>query len=61
MSYGTLYPVFHKLLQKGYLQIKSVNIKGKIRKYYSITKKGSSILEESKLKIKELFHELFEE
>lgn len=60
MSFGTLYPVFHKLHQNGYLQLKEVNVKGKIRKYYSITKKGSRVLEESKLKIKELFDELFE-
>jgi PadR family transcriptional regulator PadR len=60
MSFGTLYPIFHKLQQKGYLKLKEVNVKGKIRKYYSVTKKGSKVLEESKLKIKELFDELFE-
>ncbi|MEW5815879.1 MAG: PadR family transcriptional regulator [Spirochaetota bacterium] len=61
MSFGTLYPIFHKLYQKGYLKLDKVKVKGKIRKYYSITKRGSKVLEESKLKVKELFDELFEE
>jgi len=60
MSFGTLYPVFHKLRKKVYLQLEEVNVNGKIRKYYSITEEGNRILEESKVKIKELFNELFE-
>ncbi len=59
VSFGTLYPIFHKLYRSGYLKLKKANVNGKIRKYYSITKKGIKILEESKLKIKELFDELF--
>jgi len=60
MSFGTLYPVFHKLRKRGYLKLEEVNVNGKIRKYYSITEEGNRILEESKVKIKELFNELFE-
>lgn len=61
ISFGTLYPIFHKLEKTGYLQLESVNMAGKIRKYYSITEKGSQVLEESKMKIKELFDELINE
>lgn len=60
ISFGTLYPIFHKLRKRGYLKLKEVNINGKIRKYYSITEKGRKVLENSKLKTKELFDELFE-
>jgi DNA-binding PadR family transcriptional regulator len=34
---------------------------GKVRKYYKITKKGYSVLDKSKIKIKELVNEIFEE
>lgn len=60
ISFGTLYPIFHKLANKGYLKSKQENVNGKIRKYYSITKKGERILKQSKNKAKELFDELFE-
>ena len=60
ISYGTLYPIFHNLAKEGYLQVEEKNIKGKIRKYYSITEKGAEILAYSKDKVKELFDELFE-
>ncbi|NOR16335.1 PadR family transcriptional regulator, partial [candidate division WOR-3 bacterium] len=61
ISFGTLYPIFHKLENKGYLKSKQENVNGKIRKYYSITKKGERILKQSKNKAKELFDELFEQ
>lgn len=60
LSFGTLYPIFHKLEKSGYLKSKQENVGGKIRKYYYITKKGAKILEQSKIKAKELVDELFE-
>ncbi len=59
ISFGTLYPIFHKLENNGYLSSRKVNVGGKIRKYYSITDKGNSILKDSKHKAKELLDELF--
>lgn len=59
ISFGTLYPIFHKLEKNGYLSSRKVNIGGKIRKYYSITDKGDAILKNSKQKAKELFDELY--
>ncbi len=61
ISYGTLYPIFHKLKKQGYLKSKEENVNNKIRKYYSITKKGEKVLLRSRIKAKELFDELFEE
>jgi len=59
ISYGTLYPIFHKLEKEGYLSSRKANVSGKIRKYYSITNKGSVVLKDSKKKARELFNELY--
>jgi DNA-binding PadR family transcriptional regulator len=61
ISYGTLYPVFHKLEEQGYLKSESENVKGKLRRYYSITNNGKKILEKAKLQAKELVEELYED
>ncbi|OHD20821.1 MAG: PadR family transcriptional regulator [Spirochaetes bacterium GWD1_27_9] len=60
VSFGTLYPIFHKLCENGLLTLENANVSGKIRKYYSITPKGNELLEQSKIQIKELFEELME-
>ncbi len=61
ISFGTLYPIFHKLEAQGYLKSSKENVNGKIRRYYSITKNGKKILNASKIKAKELVDELFED
>lgn len=61
ISYGTLYPIFHKLEEQGYLKSETENVSGKIRRYYSITKSGKKILEKAKLQAKELVEELYED
>lgn len=48
---GTLYPVLHKLENKGYVKsYKAKGDTGKERKYYQITKKGKKQLVEEKKK-----------
>ena len=59
ISFGTLYPIFHKLHNEKYLKIQNENVNGKIRKYYSITAKGLNTLETAKQKCKELFNEIY--
>ncbi|MFA3783507.1 PadR family transcriptional regulator [Melioribacteraceae bacterium 4301-Me] len=61
ISYGTLYPIFHKLEEQGYLVSETENVNGKIRRYYSITKNGKKILDKAKRQAKELVDELYEE
>ena len=61
ISYGTLYPIFHKLEEQGYLKSTRENVKGKVRRYYTITKSGKKILEKAKLQAKELVEELYED
>ncbi len=58
-SFGTLYPIFHKLSQSGYLEQMEKNVNGKIRKYYQLTTKGQIVLDEAKVKAKELLDEVF--
>ncbi len=53
MTAGTMYPIFHGLEKDGLLTAEKVHHNGKIRKYYSITPKGSAVLDEAKKKISE--------
>ena len=45
---GTMYPLLHGLESKGLLQCYETESQGKIRRYYSITQKGRSVLAEKK-------------
>jgi len=60
ISAGTLYPILHSMEADGLLHREDKNIEGKIRKYYSITDKGSEILDEARKKAYELFNEIKE-
>jgi DNA-binding PadR family transcriptional regulator len=61
ISFGTLYPVFHRLEIQGYLRSTRENVNGKLRRFYVITKRGKRMLERAKLQAKELVEELFED
>jgi DNA-binding PadR family transcriptional regulator len=60
ISYGTLYPIFHRLEMDGYIKSEKKNVNGKIRKYYTITQKGKSTLNKARKKSEELFLEIRE-
>lgn len=60
ISAGTLYPIFHNLEKDGLLVSENIVVNGKIRKYYSITEKGISVLLEANKKIGELKGEIQE-
>ncbi len=60
ISYGTLYPIFHKLEEQGLLKSTNENVNGKVRRYYNITANGRKILEKAKAQAKELVDELYE-
>lgn len=40
LTFGALYPVLHKLEQEGLLLTESVEVDGRLRKYYSVTPRG---------------------
>lgn len=45
---GTLYPLLHGLEEQGCLESYERNEGGKLRRYYSLTKKGGQMLKEKK-------------
>ncbi len=42
LTFGALYPVLHKLEQEGMLLTESVEVDGRLRKYYSLTNQGTA-------------------
>jgi len=60
ISYGTLYPLLHRLCADGYLRLEERNVEGKIRKYYALTASGTELLGEAKKKMRELFDEVMD-
>ena len=61
MSPGTLYPMLHALEEAGYLSSTSHIVVGKMRRTYRITARGRKALAAAKVKVTELFGELFED
>jgi len=58
LSPGTIYPALHRLQTEGYLDVRKRLVGGKVRKYYTITDRGLSVLEEAKRRIVELVDEV---
>ncbi|WP_010283836.1 PadR family transcriptional regulator [Bacillus timonensis] len=58
ISSGTLYPILHSMEADGLLEKEDKNVEGKIRKYYTTTTKGETILNEARNKAYELFKEI---
>jgi len=61
LSPGTLYPLLHHMQKEGLLACESIVVKGKVRNYYTATKKGRRALEQARKKIRELVAEVLEE
>jgi DNA-binding PadR family transcriptional regulator len=61
LSPGTLYPILSKLERKGLLKSTKKVVAGKVRKYYTSTKKGDRALSEIKQKVRELVREIIDE
>ncbi len=47
VSPGTLYPLLHAMEKAGWVQSTGKTVKGKRRRYYRVTKKGRSQLEQA--------------
>lgn len=60
ISFGTLYPIFHRLESQGYLESYKKNVDGKVRRYYRATEQGKTVLKHARGQAKELVKELFE-
>jgi DNA-binding PadR family transcriptional regulator len=57
---GTLYPILHRLEEKGYLRSTQQLVRGKGRRVYSITRRGRAELRHATAKVKELYAEIVE-
>ena len=61
LSAGTLYPVLHGMEKKGYLRSSERRDGRTVRRMYRATALGRQALGRAKVKVQELFGELFEE
>ncbi len=57
---GTLYPILSKMEKEDLLSCRFRTVAHKQRKYYRITSQGKLLLEQMKVKIKELYTEVVE-
>ncbi len=60
ISPGTLYPMLHGLERKGYLISRQERNGRSERRLYEITPEGRAAFQAARLRVKELFGELFE-
>jgi PadR family transcriptional regulator PadR len=58
---GTMYPLLHGLEKRGWVRARSARIDGRMRKVYFATRAGKKTLDKAKVKVQELFGEIFEE
>lgn len=61
LSPGTLYPILHQLESDGYLAVTTAVVDGKRRKNYGITPAGRKMLEDARVKLRELVSEVIED
>ncbi|HTY22218.1 MAG TPA: PadR family transcriptional regulator [Desulfomonilaceae bacterium] len=59
LSPGTLYPLLHRMEERGLLKSEKELVTGRIRRVYRITDSGRQALFEAREKVRELFGELF--
>ena len=61
LSAGTVYPILHGLERRGYVRSKEERVGKRGRRVYRATAKGRRALAAAKVKVRELFGELFED
>jgi len=61
LSPGTLYPLLHRMEKNGYLRSSRKLSNGRFRRFYRATQRGVQALNEGRMKVRELFGELFED
>jgi PadR family transcriptional regulator PadR len=58
---GTIYPLLHSMERRGWLQSSPTRVEGRRRRTYSATAAGRRALKGARIKVRELFEEMFEE
>jgi PadR family transcriptional regulator, regulatory protein PadR len=60
LSAGTLYPILHDMERQGYLRSQSRLERGRKRRVYRVTPTGRKALDAARIRVRELFGEMFE-
>jgi PadR family transcriptional regulator PadR len=58
LSPGTLYPLLRRLERTGYLARRERAVRGRVRKYYTVTRQGRAALRQARRQIAELVAEV---
>lgn len=57
---GTMYPLLHSMERRGWLRVDSDIVEGRRRKIYAATAAGRRALELGRVRVRELYNEMFE-
>lgn len=60
LSAGTLYPILHGMEKRGYLKSQATQKNGRHRRVYRVTPAGRKALATARMRVQELFGEMFE-
>ena len=60
LSAGTLYPILHNMERQGYLRSQATSRNGRTRRVYRATPVGRKALVIARMRVQELFGEMFE-
>jgi len=58
---GTMYPLLHSMERRGWLRADSEIVQGRRRKTYAATAAGRRALELARVRVRELYEEMFED
>lgn len=57
---GMIYPLLHTMERRGWLSVDSEIVEGRNRKIYSATVEGRKALKTARMRVRELYDEMFE-
>ena len=58
MKEGSLYPALHRLKEEGLVEVETVNIGKRVRRYYTLTEMGTSVMQEKTDEIRDFIKTL---
>jgi len=58
---GTIYPLLHSMERRGWLKVDVEIVEGRRRKIYSATAEGRRAIKLARLRVRELYDEMFED
>lgn len=58
---GTIYPLLHSMERRGWLKVNAEIVEGRRRKIYAATAEGRRAIKLARLRVRELYEEMFED